>query len=75
MIPSKLTIQELFASTRQYVVPLDQRCYVWTRERQWQSVARTVASRARRRVRVDRCETERPAASIENNRHFARGLQ
>lgn len=36
MIPSKMTVVELFTQTKQYVVPLYQRPYVWARESQWE---------------------------------------
>lgn len=46
MIPSKITIQDLFASTRQYVVPLYQRSYVWTREGQWEPLWEDIEAKA-----------------------------
>ena len=36
MKPDKLTIFELFEKQKRYVVPLFQRPYVWSRERQWE---------------------------------------
>lgn len=48
MIPSKLTIQDLFASTRQYVVPLYQRSYVWTRDGQWEPLWEDIETKALR---------------------------
>lgn len=36
MIPSKLSVQQIFEKERRYVVPLYQRAYVWTKEDQWE---------------------------------------
>ncbi|TAK30120.1 MAG: DUF262 domain-containing protein [Myxococcaceae bacterium] len=36
MIPTKLTVVEVFTQTKQYAVPLYQRPYVWGREGQWE---------------------------------------
>ncbi|MDO9021812.1 MAG: DUF262 domain-containing protein [Deltaproteobacteria bacterium] len=51
MIPTKLSVVEVFTQTKQYAVPLYQRAYVWGREGQWEpfwedveSIASTLAS-------------------------------
>lgn len=36
MIPSKLSVQQIFEKERRYIVPLYQRSYVWNREDQWE---------------------------------------
>ena len=36
MIPSKLSVQQIFEKERRYVVPLYQRSYVWNQEDQWE---------------------------------------
>ena len=36
MIPTKMTVVELFTQPKQYVVPLYQRPYVWSKESQWE---------------------------------------
>ena len=36
MIPSKLTVGQIFEQERRLVVPLFQRRYVWNEEEQWQ---------------------------------------
>lgn len=36
MIPSKLSVQQIFEKERRYVVPLYQRAYVWNRDDQWE---------------------------------------
>lgn len=36
MIPTKLSVVEVFTQTKQYAVPLYQRAYVWGREGQWE---------------------------------------
>lgn len=46
MIPAKLTIHELFEKTLQYVVPLYQRSYVWTREGQWEPLWEDIEDKA-----------------------------
>lgn len=48
MIPSRLTIQELFEKTIQYTVPLYQRSYVWNREQQWEPLWEDIREKAER---------------------------
>jgi uncharacterized protein with ParB-like and HNH nuclease domain len=42
----KISLSELFSNRKRYVVPLFQRAYVWTRDRQWQPLWLDVVERA-----------------------------
>lgn len=46
MKPSTLTVFELFEKERRYVVPLFQRPYVWTEEKQWQPLWDDITAKA-----------------------------
>jgi hypothetical protein len=46
MKPNSLTVFELFERQQRYVVPLFQRPYVWTREKQWQPLWEDISSKA-----------------------------
>ncbi len=46
MKPSTLTVFELFEKERRYVVPLFQRPYVWTEEKQWQPLWEDISAKA-----------------------------
>lgn len=46
MKPDNLTIFGLFERQQRYVVPLFQRPYVWTREKQWEAFWEDIASKA-----------------------------
>lgn len=46
MKPTTITIYELFQMERRHLVPLFQRPYVWTRERQWEPLWRDIAQKA-----------------------------
>src|SRR5689334_6610928 len=46
MKPTTISIYELFQMERRYVVPLFQRPYVWTRERQWEPLWEDIALKA-----------------------------
>lgn len=46
MQPSTLTVFELFEKERRYVVPLFQRPYVWTEEKQWLPLWEDISAKA-----------------------------
>lgn len=46
MKPSTLTVFELFEKERRYIVPLFQRPYVWTEEKQWQPLWDDITAKA-----------------------------
>lgn len=46
MKPNSLTVFELFERQQRYVVPLFQRPYVWSRERQWEALWEDIAAKA-----------------------------
>jgi hypothetical protein len=46
MIPSRLTVQELFEKTIQYTVPLYQRSYVWGQDQQWEPLWEDIRDKA-----------------------------
>ena len=56
MKPSNQTIFELFEKERRYLVPLFQRPYVWTEERQWRPLWEDVAQKADECLRGDEQE-------------------
>lgn len=46
MIPTKMTVFQLFEKTRRYIVPLYQRQYAWTREGQWEPLWENICEKA-----------------------------
>jgi hypothetical protein len=54
LIPTKLTVVEVFTATKQYVVPLYQRPYVWERGRQWEPLWEDVEGIASRLVQGEK---------------------
>jgi Protein of unknown function DUF262/Protein of unknown function (DUF1524) len=61
MRPSKLTIAEIFQQQRRHIVPLFQRRYVWTAERQWQPLLDDI-------IQLADGELERAAGNKHGNR-------
>jgi uncharacterized protein with ParB-like and HNH nuclease domain len=49
----KLTVHDLFQKERRYVVPLYQRCYVWTREDQWEPLWEDIERQAEACLEAD----------------------
>ncbi len=48
----KVSLADLFSNRKRYVVPLFQRAYVWSRDRQWQPLWQDVVDRAEAVIRA-----------------------
>lgn len=46
MLPTRQSIHDIFEKERRYLVPLYQRAYVWTRERQWEPLWQDIEHQA-----------------------------
>lgn len=58
MIPEKISVQEIFSRERQFVVPLFQRSYVWSRDTQWEPLWQDVLSRADAHLKRSKADYE-----------------
>ncbi len=64
MKPNSLTVFELFERQQRYVVPLFQRPYVWSRERQWEALWEDIKAKA------DEVLNSQQHNHREPNKHF-----
>src|ERR1700741_3099524 len=56
----KKTISAVFSGERRYVIPLFQRPYVWTLERQWQPLWEDIAAKAESELTRGESDVEPP---------------
>src|SRR5256885_2374102 len=64
MKPDTITVADLFDKPRRYLIPIFQRGYVWTRERQWQPLWEDILNQE------EALRTQQPDSKREIRKHF-----